>query len=1649
MQVKTQKQIKTLQTKAKNVANKLNKEAVVVTEGVQHIQVQAGVSYQLNFENFDTKKPSLIAKKIGDDLEVTLEDSTIIFDNYFNVCAADLACLVSLPTESGGLYYIVADVFFTLEGGTQVVYFYGEQSIVFTESGAVSTSTQSFYDTVTSNIAGVIAFLAIMIASNNGGNDDGDSANTVIAGTISAGKYIDGGTNDSIKVYKADGTGTLIGSSALNENGQYTIILTGDNADYIGAVYVKLTKSDIRHVDELNGREVLDSDLFAVAYISSGENTIDISVRSSVVAKILGVDKTTTTIALSATDINKWNEKVNASFDLLGSAINTDIDTINSSGDESNAQAEQAGQVAAALSGMRNTPATNTFEKVIEKMADIIASTGALNKTAFDALIIGAIAVKAKAEADKIITEADVDNAEKALKTAQDAVDAAGDNATTAQKQALDAAQKAYDQAVAKNLEAQNFIKMAIETIDRFNSLQIAVSDITITSDTGAADFITNDDTLVIGATLDDALSGGKKLWGSVDGGKTWTDISATGTNIVWSNDNKTVAWSQTFTKNTNSSIQFVITKTIITTTATAEKIMADKDGGIARHDYIYDGIAPTEATIAIKSGESNLVGADKVAHLEVTYDNITTGDVIQLQKGGDNKTDLGSVYTVTSLDVENGKATIAIQQTDLSTLSADNILVSVKSITDLAGNVNNIASADQIFKVDTIAPVITAFSAAPGAYKEGAEISLTATVSESVKVGAKITITLNTGTAVELTAAVEGTTLTGTYTVEASQNNNNLSVDSFAIDNSMPPTDIAGNAMTAVVITNNIATGVIIDTIDPIFTSSEKGVGAVGQDIAVYDANVSNGDDNVEYTINSDKFNIDKDTGVVTYKVTPTTVTTEADNIVITATDAAGNAKTHEVAITIVDRPVITITSDKPDGTNGAFTLTFAFTEAVSGFELTDIDFGDADANLIKGTLTPTTANKVFTLTVTPKDALENSNITVNIADGMATGQTSGRSNIAAFEFIQKFDETPPEVNITSSALTNDATPEISGTAEVDAAIRVIVAGATYTTVATNGNWSIDTNTVPDSGTLTLVIDNAVLVIATDAAGNTSNDIQTLKIDTVAPSLTTQVNAILNSESDLTISFNENIKTQGGNVEIWNANSKVETIAISNSDINGNILTINPTNDLPEGSFYLKMASGVITDMAGNDAAAITKDNNQWAFEVKALSTSINLTGVSSTDTYINASEKSNAVLSGDLIGAQATVDKIEFYTVTANDVLTLVPDLTITNVVVNSNKHWSQNLSNIEFVDGVTYKARIYLKSGNTEINQYSDAITFDTSPATLTINAVSTDDKINLSDKNASIVISGTSDAIGQTVTVSWDNGTEKTVVVDDNGDWSLTYTANEVPADNATSKITARVSDVAGNPETLIEHSIIIDTVATAKPVIGFATGEDKYINATETSVNLEISSTEMVAGDTIQLKKDGVNFNAAHTVTTIEVNAGKATINIAKSDLGSNDNTVAITAVITDVTGNTSAISDVQNIVLDAINPTLTDVVLVGDANKTAAEAMANVLSFTAETGSTVEVVFTGTNGTITRNIASASGTAESIALVANDLTTLGEGAISVQTTVTDKAGNTTISNAGNFVLDTQGPTAPTNLSLADVDNTGSNDPIILLRKPVL
>jgi hypothetical protein len=101
-----------------------------------------------------------------------------------------------------------------------------------------------------------------------------------------------------------------------------------------------------------------------------------------------------------------------------------------------------------------------------------------------------------------------------------------------------------------------------------------------------------------------------------------------------------------------------------------------------------------------------------------------------------------------------------------------------------------------------------------------------------------------------------------------------------------------------------------------------------------------------------------------------------------------------------MVIKLAVTITSNKLNGANGAFKLTFTFTEQVSGFELGDIIFtgaGDNDENINKGTLTTASSgayhNKVFTLIVTPKTTLTEGNITVDIAADVVASATSNRN--------------------------------------------------------------------------------------------------------------------------------------------------------------------------------------------------------------------------------------------------------------------------------------------------------------------------------------------------------------------------------------------------------------------------------------------------------------------------------------------------------------------------------------------------------------------------------------------------------------------------------------------------------------------------------
>ena len=177
---KTTQQLEVLQTKAQAIAQTLNKQVIIASKGEQqHIKVELGYVYEITKDGeFLDIDSNLIAKKAGNDLELLLEnDTVVIFDNYFEVC--DSSCFVSLPSKNG-VYYVV-DKFTTLADGSQIVYFYGnETTLSAIADNQSSFFAQSFSDAFSSlGGIGFFSFLAgIGIAA--GGDGDGQQPPPII-----------------------------------------------------------------------------------------------------------------------------------------------------------------------------------------------------------------------------------------------------------------------------------------------------------------------------------------------------------------------------------------------------------------------------------------------------------------------------------------------------------------------------------------------------------------------------------------------------------------------------------------------------------------------------------------------------------------------------------------------------------------------------------------------------------------------------------------------------------------------------------------------------------------------------------------------------------------------------------------------------------------------------------------------------------------------------------------------------------------------------------------------------------------------------------------------------------------------------------------------------------------------------------------------------------------------------------------------------------------------------------------------------------------------------------------------------------------------------------------------------------------------------
>jgi uncharacterized repeat protein (TIGR02543 family) len=328
------------------------------------------------------------------------------------------------------------------------------------------------------------------------------------------------------------------------------------------------------------------------------------------------------------------------------------------------------------------------------------------------------------------------------------------------------------------------------------------------------------------------------------------------------------------------------------------------------------------------------------------------------------------------------------------------------------------------------------------------------------------------------------------------------------------------------------------------------------------------------------------------TVNVTPTT-----DGLVTVdigtgaAQDAAGNNSTAAAQFSITsDRtaPTVSITSTLSGPTNaGMIPVTITFSEAVTGFTLSELMVGNGTAGDLTGSGT------TYTVNVTPE---VDGPVTVDIGAGAAQ-DAAGNASTAAVQFSITSDRTAPTgatISINAGdTYTRTALVSLglsaSGASQMMVSERADFAGAVYETYAAEKSFTL----TGGNGTKT------VYVKYRDAAGNETAAVSdTIELDTIAPTaeITSTLSGLINQASiPITITFSEAV-TGFELTDLTVGNGTAGGLTGS-----GTTYTVNvtPTTD---GLVSVDIGTGAVQDAAGNASMAaaqfsITSDRTAPVF--------------------------------------------------------------------------------------------------------------------------------------------------------------------------------------------------------------------------------------------------------------------------------------------------------------------------------------------------------------------------------------------------------------------------------------------------------------------
>ncbi|WP_210642303.1 Ig-like domain-containing protein [Pseudomonas sp. Tri1] len=417
------------------------------------------------------------------------------------------------------------------------------------------------------------------------------------------------------------------------------------------------------------------------------------------------------------------------------------------------------------------------------------------------------------------------------------------------------------------------------------------------------------------------------------------------------------VTWTATFTP----SASIADTSNLITLDNTGV-INVSGNAGVGTTDsnnYAVDTVRPTATIVvadtAIAAGETSLV--------TITFNEAVTGftDADLTVANG----------TLSGLSSSDGGITWTATFTPTTGITdASNVITLANSgVADLAGNAGSGTTDSNNYSVDSQRPTAT-IVLSDSVLKPGETAQVTITFSEAVTGFSNADLSVANGTLSAVSSSDGGLTWTATFTptLGVTDASNLITLDNTGVS------DAAGNTGTGTTDSANYVVETQVPTATIVVADNALKVGETSLVTITFSEAVS-GFDNADLSVsNGTLSNVSSTDGGVTWTATftPASNITDTSNLIsldtsgvvnVSGNSGVGVVDSNNYAIDTV-RPGATITvGDTTLGIGQSTTVTISFTEAVSGFDLSDLSV----ANGVLSNLASNDGGLTWTATLTP----------------------------------------------------------------------------------------------------------------------------------------------------------------------------------------------------------------------------------------------------------------------------------------------------------------------------------------------------------------------------------------------------------------------------------------------------------------------------------------------------------------------------------------------------------------------------------------------------------------------------------------------------------------------------------------------------------